>query len=199
MYLDFFSDILFPPACLVCARELDASVLCPACERSIEIYKTLFCGTCGARLPELKKICHRDAAYVFGAATRYDDASVQTLIRALKFHGVRGAATPLAGLLIRYLEGLYLSLDNFTIIPIPLSSKRLLGRGFNQSQLIRRIVAEHFSLRLEENLLLRSLHNTPQSETDDIFERRENIRGFFSLVDGFASVLPTKYKYHLAR
>jgi competence protein ComFC len=181
MYLDFFSDILFPPLCLGCSENIPTGILCPECRLGIELFKTLFCATCGARLPDLKKICHKDAPYRLGTATRYDDAPVQRLIRALKFHGIKAAAKPLAGILIEYITALNLNLNGFTVIPMPISKKRNRGRGFNQSKLIAGYVTEHFSLLLEDNILLRTLHKKPQSETSDLSERKENVRGCFSL------------------
>jgi competence protein ComFC len=187
MYLDFFSDILFPPLCLGCSESIETGILCEKCFTAIQLFKTLFCGACGARLPELKKICHKDAPYMLGTATHYDDATVQGLVRALKFHSVKAAAKPLAALLIEYITVLGLNLESYSIVPIPLSHKRSLGRGFNQSTLIARFVANHFSLSLNENILLRTLHKKPQSETNDLLERRENIHGCFSLADPTAA------------
>lgn len=183
MNFDFFSDLVFPPACIGCSQKLSAGVLCTQCQNGIELYKTFFCGKCGARLPELKKICHKDAPYVLGAATRYDDVPVQKLIHTLKFYGAYDAAAPLASLLINYITGLEFDLRGFSVVPIPLSIKRQRARGFNQSTLIAQFFAQHFSLPLEERLLVRILHNKPQSETNDILERKENIHGCFSVPD----------------
>lgn len=187
MSLNFFSDILFPPSCLGCFRELETGVVCDPCESGASLFKTLFCGACGARLPEQKKICHLDSPYILGTAVHYDDRVVQNLVRGLKFHGVKDAARPLSRFLIKYINSLSMNLQNFSVVPIPLSHKRHRGRGFNQSQLIAKYFAEYFRFPLEENLLLRTIHKKPQSETNDIFERRENIHGCFSLADSLTA------------
>jgi competence protein ComFC len=181
MNLDFFSDLLFPPTCLGCSLDLNDGILCYECQKNIELFNTLFCGSCSARLPELKKICHNDAPYILGAAARYDDSLVQNLIHTLKFNGVRAAAKPLGILLIDYVSNLGIDLKKFIVIPVPLSIRRHRGRGFNQSHLIAEYFAHYFCLPLKKDLLVRILHNKPQSETDDVFERRENIHGCFSL------------------
>lgn len=183
MNLDFLSDMLFPPACLGCSQPLSSGVLCAQCQDNIEIYKTLFCGSCAARLPDLKKICHKDTQYILGTASRYDDMPVQKLIHTLKFYGVRDAAVPLSDILIKYIARMELDLQGFTVIPIPLSIKRRRGRGFNQSALIAGYVAKYFSLPFEEHILTRITHNKPQSETNDLAERKENIHGCFSVPD----------------
>ena len=183
MNFNFFGDIFFPPICVACRCSIDGGVLCAACRKSIRSFDTLFCGVCAARLPERKKVCHKDAQFMFGAAGRYDDDALRALIHALKFQGIAAAAEPLAEILAAYTEQLGIDLHGFIAIPVPLSEKRARARGFNQSALIARPFARALGLPIEEHLLLRTQHRKPQSETEDIFERRENIRGCFALTE----------------
>jgi ComF family protein len=183
MNFNFIGDIFFPPACVACGDSIASSALCAACRQSIDIFDTLFCGTCAARLPEQKKICHKDAPYLLGAAGRYDDEPLRALIHALKFQGIEVAAEPLAEILVRYIARLNLDLNDFIVTPVPLSAQRARARGFNQSALIAAPFARALGLPLKEHLLARVAHRKPQSETEDIFERRENIRDCFALTD----------------
>lgn len=187
MNLNFFGDIFFPPACVGCGDSLPIGAICEACRKSIDGFDTLFCGICAARLPEQKKICHKDAAYILGAAGRYDDDALRALIHALKFQGIESAAKPLAEILAEYVTRLELDLQGFIVTPVPLSRKRTRARGFNQSALIACPFAEALGLPFKEHLLTRVQHKRPQSETKDIFERRENIRGCFALADTAAA------------
>jgi ComF family protein len=184
MKFNFFGDIFFPAACVGCGDSLVKGVICDACLRGIDRFDTLFCGTCAARLPERKKICHKDAPYLLGAAGAYDDEPLRELIHALKFQGMTGAAEPLAAILAEYITRLELDLHDFVVTPIPLSMQRARARGFNQSALIARPFANALGLPFEEHLLARIVHRKPQSDTEDIFERRENIKGCFALVPG---------------
>ncbi|HUC31377.1 MAG TPA: ComF family protein [Candidatus Paceibacterota bacterium] len=184
MNFNFIGDIFFPPACVGCGDSIARGVLCDTCRKGIDMFDTLFCGTCSARLPEQKKICHKDAPYLLGAAGQYDDGALRALIHALKFQGIAGAAEPLAGILVEYVARLDLDLKDFTVMPVPLSTKRARARGFNQSALIARPFAETLGLPFDDRVLTRVEHRKPQSETEDIFERRENIRGCFALADG---------------
>jgi ComF family protein len=181
MNLNIIGDIFFPRACVGCGKHISAGAICEPCKKSIDVFGTLFCGTCAARLPELKKICHTAAPYILGAAGRYDDDPLRALIHALKFNGIAAAAKPLAEILAEYVTGLGIDLRSFTTTPLPLSKKRLRARGFNQSTLIARGFAEMIRVPFEENLLTRVHHRKAQSETEDIFERRENVRGCFAL------------------
>ncbi len=184
MNFNFLGDIFFPPACLGCGDSLPHGVICDACKQSIDRFETLFCGRCAARLPDQKKICHKDAPYLLGAAGAYDDELLRALIHALKFQGITGAATPLAGILVEYIARLGMDLSGFVVVPIPLSAQRARSRGFNQSALIARPFAEALRLPLDERLLARILHRKPQSDTEDIAERKENIKGCFALAHG---------------
>jgi ComF family protein len=159
-------------------------VICDICRESIDRFDTLFCGTCAARLPDQKKICHKDAPYLLGAAAAYDDEPLRALIHALKFQGITTAAEPLAKILAEYVTRLTLDLHDFVAVPIPLSAQRARARGFNQSAVIAKPFARALGLPFDEHLLARIHHRKPQSDTEDIFERRENIKGCFALAPG---------------
>ena len=68
--------------------------------------------------------------------------------------------------------------------PVPLSVKRARARGFNQSALIARPFARALGIPFEEHVLARIVHRKPQSDTEDIFERRENIKDCFAIAPG---------------
>ena len=89
----------------------------------------------------------------------------------------------LADILVGYVRRLPLDLAGYTATPVPLSAKRARSRGFNQSALIARPFARALALPFSESLLTRIHHRKPQSDTEDIFERRENIKGCFALAD----------------
>ena len=189
MNLNFIGDLFFPPACVVCGDSIARGVLCTTCRQGIVGFDALFCGTCAARLPDQKKICHKDAPFVLGAAAPYDDDALRALIHALKFQGIGAAAEPLAEILAAYVARLGLDLgggaggksDAWTVTPVPLSRERVRARGFNQSALIAQPFARALGAPFDERLLTRIAHRKPQSDTEDIFERRENIKGCFAL------------------
>jgi ComF family protein len=186
MNFNFIGDIFFPPTCVACGASIAHGVICPMCQYNIVGFDTLFCGTCAARFPDQKKICHKDAPFILGAAGPYDDDALRALIHALKFQGIGAAAEPLVEILLAYVSRLGLDLGDgaWTVTPVPLSPQRARARGFNQSGLIARSLARALGAPFEEHLLLRVAHRKPQSDTEDIFERRENIKGCFALAPG---------------
>jgi ComF family protein len=193
MNFNFIGDIFFPPVCVACGDSIARGVLCATCRQGIVGFDTQFCGTCAARLPDQKKICHKDAPFVLGAAAPYDDDVLRALIHALKFQGIAAAAEPLAEILAAYVARLGLKFGDsgsgdssgaWTITPVPLSPQRARARGFNQSALIAQSFARALGAPYDEHLLSRIAHRKPQSDTEDIFERRENIKGCFALAPG---------------
>lgn len=192
MNFNFIGDIFFPPACVCCGDSIASGVICAACRQSIDEFDTLFCGTCLARLPEQRKICHKDAPFLLGAAGGYDDEALRTLIHALKFQGVEAAAEPLAEILSEYIARIGLDLRDYIATAIPLSTQRARARGFNQAALIARPFARARGIPFSENILARVHHRKPQSKTEDIFERRENIKGCFALTDAGGAMVRDK-------
>ncbi|HUC02155.1 MAG TPA: ComF family protein [Candidatus Paceibacterota bacterium] len=184
MNINFFGDIFFPPSCVACGDSLPSGALCAGCRQGVAIFDTLFCGTCAARLPDQKKVCHKDAPYLLGAAASYDDEPLRAAIHALKFQGIKTAAAPIADILASYVARAGIDLAGFTMAPVPLSAERRRARGFNQSALIARPLAKALALPFEEHLLARITHRKPQSDTEDIFERRLNVQGCFVLAPG---------------
>jgi ComF family protein len=68
------------------------------------------------------------------------------------------------------------------IIPIPLHQKRLMQREFNQAALIARGIAQHLTVPMREQVLVRTRWTRPQVELSGD-ERRANIRQAFSIRD----------------
>jgi ComF family protein len=73
------------------------------------------------------------------------------------------------------------------IIPIPLHPRRLRWRGFNQSALLAKYVAENLlpqnRLALDENILIRNRYTPPQMGINDYKNRQQNIENAFSVVN----------------
>lgn len=172
---------IFPTNCLGCGKITEDEIICEKCFSEITVNQTLFCGKCRARLAENRRVCHKDFPFILGAATSYNNEAVRGLIHRLKFKYLRSASLPLGKLTVDYLKNLGIPLKNFSILPIPLSKKRLKERGFNQSELIAKYVATELKLELVDDGLIRTKNSKPQSETKNATERKENVHGAFSV------------------
>ena len=178
----FLLDILFPPVCLLCRKTLvsgaEARGLCEACRGRIPLHTSLFCGTCGARLPDQKKICHKETPYLLGAASDYRNEAARALIYELKFSRHPAAAVPLADLIADYTRALPLPLIGALLVPIPLHPRRERERGFNQAELIAKRLTETASAELAP-VLERVKDTPPQTTLKDYEARKKNMERCF--------------------
>jgi len=182
MKFDFILNFIFPNRCLNCLKPLKEGVICQECFNKIEINDALYCGKCHARLPNGKKICHLDQPYILGAASNYDNEIVKNLILALKFKYIKKAALPLSLVMLDYLNKLNLDIKDFIVIPIPLSKKRLRSRGFNQSEILAKIIADKLQLPIDTYSLCREKDTKPQSEILNLKDRISNLENAFKII-----------------
>ena len=145
--------VLFPQKCLGCKKENE--ILCPVC---------------------LGKINRPDTPYLKGVhiASNYQDLVLKKALWMLKYQGVKQLAKPLAEL-IRERIWKKLETKDWLIVPIPLSSKKLRHRGYNQAELIARELSDDISA----GILFKKFHTKSQVEVKDKEERLANIVGSF--------------------
>ena len=65
------------------------------------------------------------------------------------------------------------------VVPVPLHSRRLRSRGYNQSALLAREIGKRLNLPVREDLLVRVRNARPQVETQSQQERRQNVADNF--------------------
>lgn len=182
-------NFLFPARCLNCQKNIpnQEEALCPDCQKKIIIPDTLFCGICGARLPLAQKVCHKNTPYLLGSLLEYENPLAKKLIHGLKFRGLKSTAVFMGKQLAGYVQKLnpppkILAHTNLIIIPIPLSRERLRERGFNQATEIAISLGKELNLPVRQNILIRTTHRPPQSQTKSKKEREANAQDIFAVV-----------------
>lgn len=150
--------------CTACATELPrlAGPLCPVC--ATPTADGAVCGACLSSPP------HFDAT---SAAFRYA-FPVEHIVQGLKYRH----RLPLAGWLAEALMGRVAAAGVDCIIPLPLSTRRMQERGFNQAQEIARPLARQLDLPLRADACLRVRDTAPQASLP-WKERQANIRHAF--------------------
>ena len=180
MVADILREIFFPRRCLGCGTRETCDALCAACFGAIPIYDAPRCGTCQARLPECRKICHPETPYLLAAAGDYANPPLRETILTLKFKRRRDAAATLANLTARHIAMAGLDLNGFAAVPLPLSKRRERERGFNQAELIANAFARQTNIPIVTNAIIRTRHTKPQSEINNIDDRRANLANAFT-------------------
>jgi len=132
---------------------------------------TLLCAQCSAG-PRFAFSRARSRA-VYGGVVR-------DLIRRMKFLGDMEAASAAVELFAASLPP-GLSPCPSLVVPVPLHTRRLRVRGFNQSVLLGRRLARRLGCRFDPFLLRRIRSTVPQFEIDDPDDKRRNVQGAFAL------------------
>jgi ComF family protein len=159
---------LAPPRCAACDAPVRLlAVFCPSCAR------TAVSAGDGSERPA--------AALVYGGA-------VARAITRMKYESRPDLARPLGDLLWRALEPHAASLRGAIVIPVPLHPSRLAERGFNQSALLARPIAQHLAAPFAPRALER-VRETRQQATLERAARVGNVAGAFAVRRGHASAL----------
>lgn len=160
-------DLVFPRQCLGCG--VDHTDLCLAC------LATLPASTTPVSTPLSLTITPFD----------YQTPLVKNIIRSLKYHGRHALAKRVSIILYDHLmdeiadRHIFDDTRQFVVVPIPISKKRQVTRGFNQSEAIARALIERDttnSLKLHHNNLIKVRETRPQAQTPNREERLANLK-----------------------
>lgn len=183
-------DLVFPIHCSGCGRE--GEIICGLCTETLERVGTPQCSTCSA--PGVNGTCRWCLQYARGFESLHSpyrfEGPVRDAVHALKYRGIRVAAETLGGLMAEYFEANPVLAD--VLVPVPLHSRRLRSRGYNQSALLAREIGRRASLPVVEDRLVRTRNSRPQVDVASREERRANVAGNFACdadVSGLAVLL----------
>ena len=183
-FLNLILDLFFPKKCLGCGKA--GVYICDSCLDKIEIVQNNQCPFCGRPIPAtlICQPCQKNyyLSRLIWTANYYNPL-IQKLIKIFKYHYVKELAGPLAQLLIKSLAqcGILDFQHTALVIPIPLHKRKLRERGFNQTELLAKEVAEHFSLPLETRILIRTKYTPQQAKTKNHKKRKEALENAFEI------------------
>lgn len=177
-------NLLLPPRCAATGEIVDLQgMVTPDFWQQLEFIESPFCRQCG--LPFGFEICGEALCAVCmenppvfdqsRSAVIYNDAS-RKLILGFKYGDKLHSLHTFIPWLLRSGQGLLPSAD--FIIPVPLHSKRLRSRKFNQSALLAQALAKKTAKIYLPWSLLRIRHTTPQNGLS-AKARDKNVRGAF--------------------
>jgi len=169
MNLNFFGDISFRGMRGMRGRSPYRSDM-RSMQKKHRWFDTLFCGICAAPTSEPKKECHKDAAYILGAAGRYDDDALRALIHALKFQESRMRRSRLP----RFSSSCRAArLRSATVLSVThtFGKTGASGGSINRHSLLAPF-AEALGLPFKAHLLTRTQHQKTAKRNKRYFERR---------------------------
>lgn len=173
--------------CQLCAAVLTHAApmrLCPDCLAQLTLPQAGYCPRCGIsahkmRLPMLCPTCHT-APPPWSALVMHGPyaGQLKELIHRHKFNQDHGVSRLLGDVLCTAWDAQNLPVPDL-IVPVPLRTRRLLWRGFNQSLELGRCLARHVHC----DLAPQGLHKVRDTKSQSSLRRAErlrNVRGAFA-------------------
>ncbi|HUF25893.1 MAG TPA: phosphoribosyltransferase family protein [Gemmatimonadaceae bacterium] len=108
--------------------------------------------------------------------------SASAIVHALKYDGWQRVAAGLAERMARLSWPPDVLAERSMLVPVPLAATRQRERGYNQSELIARALAERWRLPVETDLLLRARRTRSQTRLTPS-DRMRNVSGAFRAVE----------------
>jgi competence protein ComFC len=182
-------QLVYPATCFACDEFLPAGEVnfCTRCQTALITDPFPCCPRCavtvGPHVP-LEGGCKncRDQSFHFERVVRLGpyDGLLRDVILRMKHVSGEGLAEVLAKLSATHLENRLGNLKADVVVPVPLHWRRRWKRGYNQSEVLARALADHLHIPCQPGWL-RRVRNTPQqtSMASDS-ARRDNVRNAFA-------------------
>ena len=173
-------DLLFPHSCFLCGNTLNGS------DHSI-------CFLCSAQLPRtrfwnmrdnpLQKdlSAHIDVSHALAFLYFARKSKTQHILHQIKYKGNSALARQMGAQFGRSLRRSNWANGKFdALVPVPITKKKRLKRGYNQSELIAQGMSEEMELPIAKGILHRS-HSGKSQTSKGRTDRFESIRDSFNV------------------
>jgi ComF family protein len=190
--LQGLSDIIFPARCLTCDIILEHHEdppFCVTCFSKMHFIKSLLCPRCGIPFAGANGGSHlcgdclvSKSAYSAARAVGHYESTLLEAIHRFKYNGRISVGEILGKLMAEFAYPDVNVGDYSLIMPVPLHSKRLRERGFNQSVILAREISKRLHISLDFMTLRRHVYTEPQISLGKK-EREANVHGAFSVTD----------------
>ncbi len=165
-------ETLFPTRCVSCGKMEDLpSWLCRSCSKDLT--------------PKFKVFRPDGNLESVSSLFLYQEKIPRHLIHALKYDLI-GGVMPIWEKILKKEAGRLRRLSCDLIVPLPLHARKLRERGFNQSELIARIVGEIIGKAVLANVLVKRRASEPQMKIKSRALRSRNVRGVFKVIGSAA-------------
>ena len=183
--LDIILTFIFPNTCIVCRKPTrKTDYVCKKCEHKIDYISPVFkCRTCLFPIPPGNNsqcgICLKEKPHYsrLVSCVKYKGA-VKGSLQAYKFNERPDLHIGFSKLACKTLERSDVFFD--AVVCVPISKKTINERGYNQSALIAKKIAEYFDVPFYDDLLIKVKETKKQSELK-LKERAKNVKGAFGI------------------
>jgi ComF family protein len=181
--------LFYPQACQICENSVENSadgIACRNCWKKTHIFSgsEIICAKCGAYLIEsatpIETFCRRCGEDLYDGARAvgiYENALAASVIYLKREPFIAKRLRKL------FVSAFYNSTfeDANLIIPVPLSEKRYLKRGFNQASILAEILSKETKISVDEKSLLRKVHTPMHRAAMDRKAREMTVKNVFEV------------------
>ncbi|MDQ3181475.1 MAG: double zinc ribbon domain-containing protein [Acidobacteriota bacterium] len=186
---DALLTLAYPQACQICKNSVENladGVACQSCWEKTQIFSgaETLCGKCGrflqAKATNFETFCHLCSEHFYDSASAvgiYEDALAASVLHLKR-----------EPFIAKRLKNLFISRfqhsdfqDASLIIPVPLSKKRRLERGFNQAGVLAKILATQTRIKLDQQSLIRKIHTPMHRAAMDNKAREMSVKNAFEI------------------
>ena len=172
-----FLDFIYPPVCLLCDARLEENTpLCPGCLEA-------FLGSMTVTSQRGRKDFHHLTGDIFfdEVVTFWDyTPEMETLIHRVKYQRGIKLGVFLGSMVGRAFQEFSDDGKYDLLVPVPLHRTRRRERGYNQSGLVCRGMANHIPADVHEGVLKRRRHTATQTHLS-AHERQKNVKNAFAV------------------
>ena len=162
---DIFLDALYPE-----------NVTCPGCGRNRRLDRHGLCGKCRTDVEPcgMEQGMGELDGIVSGI---WYDKTAREMMHRFKYEGAEYLGKSLSGYICLPAEW-----RDAVILPVPMYSGRLRERGYNQTDILARLIGKRYHMPVRPELMKR-IRDTASQTSMDKTERAQNIRGAFRASD----------------
>ncbi|MCF7870480.1 MAG: ComF family protein [Candidatus Omnitrophica bacterium] len=166
-------NLFFPLTCLNCKAKIAGGCLCQSCQKQI---KFLAPPGCYSQI----KINQNNLKIISSYSYR---GAIKTLIHLFKYSHYDYLAAALAKLMIEQLDKIGFKPLNYDFITsVPIHPYKIKVRGYNQSKLLAKQLANYFQLPLKDDIISSKYIRNSQTKLS-LEKRKENVYGKFTAKD----------------
>lgn len=164
-------NLIYPKTCGICGK-INSNALCKKCEINLNKQSENQIIKEGTEIEDKK---FNELMYIF----RYE-GKIRKIIIDYKFNEKSYIYVTFVNFLLKN-KKIFENIKNYdTIIPVPISKKRKKTRGYNQSLLIAKEIAQRTNLKLMNDCLIKTKNIIEQSKLNKE-DRIQNIQGVYKL------------------
>ena len=158
-------DIIFPPKCGFCGK-INKEYLCKKCELKLDYLKK----------DKIRKMLNEAFSYLLYGYEYKEE--IRKKILDFKFSDKPELANTFVKLLLNN-KNICGFIENYDImIPVPMYKKKQIMRGYNQTELIAKRIAENLHLDYAEDVLTK-IKNTETQSNLDAKDRQNNVKNAY--------------------